>query len=133
MFKQIYGTVLPGLQQTVEEAIQPSMTKLANADLQETLQTLTNAVNDLRELSARNSELSQLNMNARVSQPLSSGPQEQRVTEAQLLQLIEREDYEQAFATALSERGTEAVRHLLQWIEPQVRECLHRSNCAAPC
>lgn len=124
MFQQIYGTMLPGLQQTIEEAVEPGLNKLATGDLRETLQSLTNAVNDLRELSARNAELfqtlSQSSPSARLGlQPPGSGLPEQHVTEAQLLQLLERDAYEQAFACALSERGAEAVRHLLQWIEPQ--------------
>jgi hypothetical protein len=125
MFQQIYGTMLPGLQQTIEEAVEPGLNKLATGDLRETLQSLTNAVNDLRELSARNAELlqtlSQSSPSARLGlQPPGSSLPEQHVTEAQLLQLLERDAYEQAFACALSERGAEAVRHLLQWIEPQV-------------
>jgi enhancer of mRNA-decapping protein 4 len=115
--------MLPGLQQTIEEAVEPGLNKLATGDLRETLQSLANAINDVRELSARNAELLQTlqsSPGARVGlQSSGSGLAEQHVTEAQLLQLLERDAYEQAFARALSERGAEAVRHLLQWIEPQ--------------
>jgi hypothetical protein len=125
MFQQIYDAMLPGLQQTVVEAVEPGLNRQGGGNIRETLQSLTDAVNELRELTARNAELvqtlSQAGSGSRIGLQPPSGLPEQHVTEAQLLQLLERDAYEQAFACALSERGAEAIRHLLQWIEPQVR------------
>jgi len=113
MFQQIYGAILPGLQHTLEEAIEPGMRQLST-EVPSQLQTLTNMVNELRS----NTERYQSTRPPMALQP--PGFIEHQVTEDQLLQLLRRESYEQAFACALSERGTDAVRLLLKWIEPQV-------------
>jgi len=112
MFQQIYGAILPGLQHTLEEAIEPGMRQLST-EVPSQLQTLTNMVNELRS----NTERYQSTRPPMALQP--PGFIEHQVTEDQLLQLLRRESYEQAFACALSERGTDAVRLLLKWIEPQ--------------